>query len=1038
MFCDLVGSTALSQTLDPEDLRTLIKQYQELCQHEVAKYEGYIAQYLGDGILVYFGYPVAHENDAHRAVSSGMGILNALVHLNEQLKQSIGQSISIWIGIHTGLVVIGSMGQDQGSQQLALGAAPNIASKIEGFAAPNSMVISDATYELVKDHFSCTDLGNQEIKGVDGPLKVFQVTSGLQIMKRLGSLSTVSDQALLGRNEEIQQLLKYWEQAKSSHSQIVMISAEPGVGKSRLIQSFVSKIAHEKDLWLIPNQCSPYHRKTAFYPFVAGIKSLAMELKGDESNSQQLEKLEEFLSPFDFQMAEIVPLFAGIMSIPLTGSDYRPPQFSLEQQKHKIISALLAMIVKRAVDKNVLLIFEDLHWVDPSSLEVISRLISQSPNIKMMAILSFRTEFEPPWRLKPHLISLPLTHLPEEAVIDIINRIAKNKEIPEKLVKQIVQKTDGVPLFVEELTKMVLNSEMVTEREDHYELNQSHSQLAIPNTLHDSLLARLDHMAVARKVAQVGSVIGREFGYPLVLAASGMEEIELKNCLDQLVRAELLVQTGVGQEARFKFRHALIRDAAYQSLLKSMQQELHKQVASILTAKEEEHYQERPATIAYHLEKGGQWEQATSYWIQAAHQARQYQAFDEALGYLQRALDLLPRLENPEARELQILEVQAPLHLMTAGWGSSLTLKTSNKLEQLARKFGDQLNLFRALHITTTCELFSGRIEQAPITGKKSLAIAQELKRADLMAEAHRIIGQTLLFGDNLIESRDSFTQAITAGRSLSLRGIEYASDPIIISQIQKSHALWLLGYPDQAIKGATQAVNEAKKNERTYDQCICLFVSSFIYYWVGNLELSHKNALECQRLSEEFGNKMFSSEPITYLGATKVLQGEVEKGLSLIENAIATRKQRAITGINLHTSCFAELCHKVGNYDQGLKAIERSLTESKQTGERHLRSEVLRVKGDLLLAKKDESLYKEIESCYQDSLEISRKQSAKSLELRTAMSLAKFRKSQNRTAEGLELVKVVYSWFNEGHQTRDLLAAGSLIDELTVACALD
>jgi len=1035
MFCDLVGSTALSHQLDPEDLRVVIQKYQDVCEKEVAKYDGHIAQYLGDGILAYFGYPKAHENDAHRAISSGLGILNAITELNEQLHNTIEISISIRIGIHTGLVVIGNIGEKEASQQLALGAAPNIAAKLESLAQPNSMVISYDTYELVMEHFKCKDLGKQSIKGVDEDLNVFQVISDLAMLNRFEFRSSTNLLPLVGRDEEVQQLLKYWEEAKRGNSHLVMLSAEAGMGKSRVLQTMVERVAHEEDLWLIPHQCSPYHRNTAFHPISQTMKRLGLKLKGDEDAEKQLALLEQFLSHFGLSLQEVVPLFAGILTIPLEQSNYHPTQFSVEQQKAKIVNAMLSIFMKRAQEKNLLLVFEDLHWMDDASLELINQLINQSPDMNLLTIVSFRPQFEPTWRLRPHLIMMPLSNLFDHAVKAIIKRIAKGKKLPENLVEQIVKKTDGVPLFVEELTKMVLNSDMVIEKDDGYELCGPLSSLAIPNTLHDSLLARLDTMNTARRIAQVGAVIGRDFEYSLIRDVSDMPEEQLRNCLEQLVDAELLVQSGAPPEAVFTFRHALIRDAAYQALLKSQQQELHKQVASIFTTQYADQVQELPATLAYHFEKGGEWEQAISYWILAGGKARQYQAFEEALGYLQQAMDLLPKLEDKEtklAMELRVLSIQAPILHMTAGWGSRLTSDASKRLEELSESQGDKMNLFRALSISTIYELFQGVTSLALSNAVKGLAIAKQLERPDFIAESYRMIGQTSLFSSDLTQSRRSFSKAISLKPSVNWGTSEFISgDPIIISQVQSGHVLWLLGYPDQALEIAQLAVEQARKRKLPYDQSICLFVSSFISYFVGNIALCRNLATECKKVSDDFGNNMLALEAITFIGACEVIDGEVQTGLKMIGDSISIREQRAKIGINLHTASFAELCHKAGEIEMGLQAISKALQVAGKTNDQHFRSEILRIKGDLLLAK-DRDLYaSKIDNCYQESMAISIEQKAKSLELRTAMSLARWQQSQGKISKAITTLSSVYSWFTEGFETKDLLEAKGLIDEI-------
>ena len=584
MFCDLVGSTALSNELDPEDLRAIITEYQGVCQKVVARYEGHIAQYLGDGILVYFGYPAAHENDAHRAVSSGLGILEAVQQFNKRLEKSNGIRISVRIGIHTGHVVIGDMGSTGQIQQLALGATPNIAARLEGLAEPNTLIISADTYALVQLFFLCEDKGEQKVKGIPTPIKVYRVVHENVARSRFEASQDDSDQVtLVGRDDEVNRLVGLWEDAKQSKSHIVLLSGEPGVGKSRVLQALMAHVAADSDAWLNIHQCSPYHKGTAFHPIAEVIEHVVLQLTGDESSTEKISRLEGFLLQYGFSLQEMVPLFASIMAVPLEGTAYQPTQFSAEQQKQRIIGAFITMCLERSSEQNLLLVFEDIQWIDPSTLDIITQLINQPPSLNILTVLSFRPEFSPPWRMQPHINPMSLSNLSRDAVKEIIVQIGAGKRLPEELIEQIIQKTDGIPLFVEELTKMVLGSEMIREHDDHYELSGPISSLSIPSTLHDSLVARLDRMSHTKEIAQIGAAIGREFRYGLINIASNMEEEAMRECLNQLVEAELLLQRGVSPKANFKFRHVLIRDAAYQSLLKSQQQSIHQRIALSLT-----------------------------------------------------------------------------------------------------------------------------------------------------------------------------------------------------------------------------------------------------------------------------------------------------------------------------------------------------------------------------------------------------------------------------------------------------------------------
>jgi class 3 adenylate cyclase len=523
LFCDLVDSTALSSQLDPEDLREVVRAYQDTCAKVIARFDGHIAQYLGDGLLVYFGYPLAHEDDAQRAVRAGLGILEALEQLNTRLRQERGGPLAVRLGVHTGLVVVGEVGGGTRQEQLALGETPNLAARLQGIAAPNTLVISATTFPLLGGFFACQPLGTPPLKGQAQPLAVYRVLYESMARSRLEAVGSTRWTPLVGREQEIGLLRECWAQVKDGLGQVVLLSGEAGIGKSRLVQVLQAQVAAEPQAWLTPCQCSPYHQHTALYPLIDLLGRVVLCFEREESPEQKLRKLEGHLVQYGFPLAEAVPLYASLLSIPLT-EDYAPLAMSPGQQKQQTLQALLTTLLRIAAQQPVLVVMEDLHWVDPTTLEFLSLLVDQGPTACMLTLLTFRPDFSPPWRGRSHVTQVTLPRLPRHQAAEMVTRVAYRKTLPVEVLAQVVAKTDGVPLFIEELTKMVLESGLLQEREERYDLRGPLPPLAIPATLHDSLMARLDRLATVKGLAQLGAALGREFSYALLQAVAPWDE----------------------------------------------------------------------------------------------------------------------------------------------------------------------------------------------------------------------------------------------------------------------------------------------------------------------------------------------------------------------------------------------------------------------------------------------------------------------------------------------------------------------------------
>jgi class 3 adenylate cyclase len=648
LFCDLVGSTQLSGQLDPEDLRAVVRAYQEAAAEVIQRYEGHIAQYLGDGLLVYFGYPTAHEDEARRAVHTGLGIVQAIATLNTRLAAPYGVPLAVRVGIHTGPVVVGQMGGGERHEHLALGETPNIAARLQGLAPANVVVISAVTARLVRDTFHLEDLGTHTLHGVAEPMVVSRVRGLLAMPSHDEEFVTAAVPVLVGREEESGLLRRRWDQGKAGLGQVVFVSGEAGIGKSALVERLRAQVRAE-GLPRIAFRCSPYHTNSALYPVITHIERL-LQCEPDDPPATRLAKLEAGLRPYRLPLAEVVPLFAGLLSVPLPAERYAALALTPPQQKQQTLDALVAWLAAEAERQPVLLAWEDLHWADPTTLELLGLVIDQAPTMPMLHVLTSRPEFSAPWPHRSHMTPLVLNRLERPQVEALIAQRAGGKTLPAEVVQYIVAKTDGVPLYIEELTKMLLASLLLREAADQYVLTGPLRAVAIPDTLQDALMARLDQLNTAKEVAQLGAVLGREFAYELLQAIAPQDEAALHAGLGQLVGAELLYQRGRPPRARYLFKHALIQDAAYASLLKSTRQQVHQQVAQVLEARFPALVETQPELVAQHYTAAGCTEQAVHYWQRAGQHASDRSAHLEAISHFTTGIELLTTLPETPAR----------------------------------------------------------------------------------------------------------------------------------------------------------------------------------------------------------------------------------------------------------------------------------------------------------------------------------------------------------------------------------------------------
>jgi class 3 adenylate cyclase len=653
MFCDMVGSTALAARLDPEDLREVIGAYHRAVGEVVAGFDGFVAKYMGDGVLIYFGYPRAHEDDAERAVRAGLGVIDGVGRLD--VKSAKPQAR---VGIATGLVVVGDLiGEGSAQEQSVVGETPNLAARLQALAEPDTVVIAAGTRRLVGDFFEYRDLGAVEVKGIAGPVPAWQVLRPSAVTSRFEALRGSALSPLIGRDEEIELLLRRWARAKTGDGQVVLISGEAGLGKSRITAALAGRL-HAEPYLRLRYFCSPYHQDSALFPFIDQL-GRAAGFARDDPPSSKLEKLESLLAlaaPPD----EDVAFLADLLSLPC--SDCHPlPNLSPQRKKERTLEALIRQLEGLARQQPVVMVFEDAHWIDPTSRELLDLTVERVRSLPVLLMVTFRPEFQPPWTGQPQVTMLALNRLDRHDRTVLVEQIAGGKALPDDVVAQIVDRTDGVPLFVEELTKSVLESGLLREEADRYVLDGVLPPLAIPTSLHASLLARLDRLASVRLVAQTGAAIGRAFSYALLRAVSGLPEDELQAALGRLVASELVFQRGMPPDAVYAFKHALVQDAAHGSLLRNARQQLHAQIAEVLETDSPELIDSQPELFAQHYAEAGLVEKSVACWGKAGHRSAARSAMAEAAAQLQKALDqLVLLLDNPE-RQRQELEIRSAL-----------------------------------------------------------------------------------------------------------------------------------------------------------------------------------------------------------------------------------------------------------------------------------------------------------------------------------------------------------------------------------------
>jgi class 3 adenylate cyclase/predicted ATPase len=1034
MFSDLVGSTALSARMDPEDLREVISAYQKCVAETVQRFGGFVAKYMGDGVLIYFGYPQAHEDDAERAVRAALELVAAVGALKTNAP------LHTRVGIATGLVVVGDLIGSGGSQEQAIvGETPNLASRLQGVAEPNMVVIADGTRRLLGNLFELDDLGTKDLKGIAKPVRAWAALRPASVDSRFEAMHASGVTELVGREEELEILLRRWSKAKNGEGQVVLLSGEPGIGKSRLMAALMDRLVGEPYTRL-RYFCSPQHTDSALYPIISQMERAA-GFAHDDNAQVKLDKLDVLLARSNAP-PESAALLAEMVTLP---NDGRYPTLELDpqQRRRKTLEALTAQLQALAQAKPVLMIFEDAHWSDPTSLEAIGRTVERLRTLGVLLIITHRPEFEPPWIGRPYVTALTLNRLSERDITAMIDRVTGNKTLPEKIRQDIIERTDGVPLFVEEMTKAVLEAESEGEAQRTIATVPSPA-LAVPASLHASLMARLDRLGPAKEVAQIGSAIGREFSHVLLASVVSKPERELASSLDRLIAAGLLFRQGLPPHATYLFKHALVQDAAYGTLLREPRRALHARIAKALESGFADIAVNRPEILARHCTDAGLHEKAAGLWGKAGQRSLERSALVEATAQFKQGLDLITTLPaTPALRREQIkLQVALITPLIHIKGYSAPETKTAaerarlliEQAERLGEPPEDPLLLFDVLYGFWYANLGAFNGDALCDLAAQYLALAEKQRATIPLIVGHRLVGSSSLHTGDFVDSRAHFDQALSRydadkHRSLATR---FGQDIQVSILSFRSITLWMLGYPEAALTDADYVVKDAREIGHALSLIYALTVTSVPHLLIGNYALVKAQTEEAVAMAEEVGEVFWKAMGAILQGRVLATTGRASDAVHQIDSGLtaAYRSTGATVWLPKVLSYLGKAYADLGQFDDAWRYIGEAMTLAETTKETWFGAEVNRIAGEIaLLGQQNDSA--KAEGHFERALAVARQQQAKSWELRASTSLARLWRDQGKLQQARELLAPVYGWFTEGLDTRDLKDAKALLEEL-------
>jgi class 3 adenylate cyclase/predicted ATPase len=1025
MFCDLVGSTALSAKLDPEDLHGVIGAYQRCCTELIERNGGFVAKYMGDGVLAYYGYPEAHEDDAERAVRGGLAVVAAA----PKLVTAAGSPLHVRIGIATGLVVVGDLlGSGEAQERGVVGETPNLAARLQAMAEPDGVVIADGTRRLLGDLFELGDLGLKDLKGIAKSVRVWAALRESRVESRFEALHPSGLTALVGREEEYELLLRRWKRAKAGEGRVALLSGEPGIGKSRLIAAIEERVQEEPHIRL-RHFCSLQHRDSALYPFISRIERAAGFEREDEAASR-LDKLEAQLAKSGEVNAERAGLFAELLGLAPEGR-YPAPPADPQRRREMTLAALLEELVTLSRLRPALLIFEDAQWADSTSLELLDRMVELAARLPVLAIVAFRPEFSAPWMGQAHVTSLSLNRLARRETAALVERVTGGKSLPPEILDRIVQHTDGVPLFIEELTKNLLEGGMLQEEAGGY-------ALAIPSSLQDALMARLDRLSGAKQVAQTAAIIGREFSYELLRAVTSVSEDELCRALRQLAESELIFQRGDPPQARYTFKHALVQDTAYRSVLRANRSVQHRRVAEALEKQFPETVEKQPELLAYHYTEAGLAEPAIAYWRKAGQRAAKRAANVEAIDHLRRGLAMLEILPDRAAHadeELTLLLALGPALMSTRTTAAPEIQQVYDRALRLARDLGKMAELFATVWGSWMIALTRGNQELARACTAELFSVARKQKDAGYLLQAHHCAWPTELLAGNLSSAHEHVNAGLALYDKDAHRdhAVLYGGhDPAVCGYLTNALTLQAWGQPDRSVAHLDRGLALARELAHAPTLIHALWYAAETYFLRRDPVRVATLVAEWLPTVSESGSSLGVANATMMNGWAKVMVGDPEVGLAQLRNGLDRwRSTGSKTWGSIRLGRAAAAFIEAGDVGRGAALLTEAFQVMDSNGERWYEGELLRLQGEILMRSSSNRTV-EAGACFERAVKVARSQRANLFELRAAVALSRLRCTSEQRKRRNALLGSIFGRFTEGFDTPDLEEARSLLDELT------
>jgi len=1035
LFCDVVGSSILSESVDPEELREIMQKYRAVSDAVVKKYNGHTAQYLGDGILAYFGYPKANEDDAERAVRAGIELIENIKSINQQLSSDHHIELNIRIGIHTGLVVVGNTLSDN-QNSLALGTTPNIAARIQDFATPNTVIFSHNTYQLVKHQIECKQLGEQMFKGFSTPIRVYQALKPLDINRWQASCDHDNIMPLIGREQEAALLIDRFEQAVAGTGQAILLHGEAGIGKSRMTQ-FMRECIEDTPHQIIECWGTAHYQNSYLHCIIKVLRQL-WGLNNISDPMLQLACIEKSVNALDTAPAESVPLLAELLGIDLTSSQYQICHLPPTKKKNQILDLLLAILTNVGSEHVTVMIAEDLHWIDSTTLELLGLIIDQVPTHKIFVLLTFRPEFQPPWQSRSHLTQISINRLTRKQSSKMLSWITRHKKLPAELFQQIIDKTDGIPFYVEELTNMAIHSNLLVEADDHYSLRNSIVPLQIPATLQDSLMARLDSLGPEKELAQISAIVGREFSQEVLQAVMKKQGISkhasLEGHLSNLVCSELLYQKGLSPKASYMFRHALVHEAAYQSLLIKTRRKYHVQIAQILTENYPNIVDQNPELLAHHYANGEDHITAIDYLIIAVDTALKRSAIVDAIIHLGTALQCIERINAPYEKKLTLeLSIQVRLakaYSMTRGYGDPSVEKCYTRAHDISMEISKSTQSFPMLMGMWEYYVVRAKLETATELANVMDTIAND-DDSGLALVSKRIIGSTLFWKGQFSSAKTYLLQGIK-NTEISANAdsvISASQDSRVAGLSNLACLLWLTGYADQSLATADEAVLLAEKLNHPFSQTYAHLFRAVILHLRGDyLELA-KEADVLLEISSQY-NFLFWQTTALMMQAWSEFQ-TTSSSHSIVKFELALKQYEA-TGSRLalsyYQSMLADLYCMKKKYHEAVTLLDSAIKDTTSRGDLFFAPELMR-----MMAKAQHAINSDntkTKAWLDKASSLATQQGANAIQLRIAISRHELLDSSLPTNTNVH-IRSLLSQITEGQNSIDIITAKRISSSL-------